>query len=147
MIFSYAEHSTNLNDEISNHHKLGSDIMFKARVLLVEDVPIIQTVHLRLLKNLNCEIDLAVNGQIALMLYQKNKYDLIFLDIGLPDVSGLQICKFIREQKDEIPIVALTTNGYEIKEQCIEAGMNGFIQKPASKEMLKAILINLVSNY
>lgn len=121
--------------------------MNKARVLLVEDVPIIQTVHVRLLEDLNCEVDLAKNGKETLILYRKNNYDLIFLDIGLPDISGTEICKFIREQKSQIPIVALTANGFEIREQCIDAGMNCFIQKPADRQTLRGVLTHWIPSW
>lgn len=80
------------------------------------------------------------------MLYQKNKYDLIFLDIGLPGMSGLEICKSVRKKEDKIPIIALTANG-ELREQCINAGVNQFIQKPTNLQTLKNILIRWVSNY
>lgn len=126
---------------------MENKLINKAYVLLVEDVPIIQTVHARLLRKLNCEVDLAVNAEEALNLYQKNKYDLILLDLGLPDKNGIEVCQIIRQRNNEIPIIALTTNSFEIREQCLNAGMNYFIQKPTDEKTLKEILLHWISSY
>ena len=124
---------------------LGNKKMDKARVLLVEDIPMIQKLHLQFLQELNCDADLAATGEEALMSYQKDKYDLIFLDLGLPDFNGIEICKFIRKQNDLIPIIVLTSQGIEVKNPCMRAGVNHFVQKPTDLQTLRDLLVRWVS--
>jgi len=119
--------------------------LFKPRVLLVEDIPLIQKIHSTLLKNLGCVIDLAANGRSALELSCK-KYDLIFMDIKLPDMTGIEICKILRDKGESIPIIALTTESIDIKQYCFNAGMNDFLQKPVSIEVLNSVLQRWLSS-
>lgn len=117
------------------------------RILLVEDEPIVQKVHLALLNKLGCDVDLAVNAEEALHK-GANYYDLIFMDIGLPDKSGIEVTKTMRESDcavKNIPIIVLT--GYsqeEIKNQCLQAGANAVFTKPIHLEKIKQILVNYI---
>ena len=104
-------------------------------VLVVEDNPIAQSVAKFILTHLNCEVDVAENGQKAIELWKTKSYDLIFMDIGLPDSDGYEITHQIRIQelskKTHVPIIALTAHaGEENKKRCIEAGMNAVLTKP-----------------
>lgn len=123
-----------------NNNETETKKIIKTRILLVEDTPIIQKVYVQMLESLGCEIDLAKNGDEALSLYQTNNYDLVFLDLGLPDMDGVDVCKSMRNQKTKIPIIILTAHGISFKKDCITAGANCFLQKPASKTTLKQIL-------
>jgi two-component system sensor histidine kinase/response regulator len=105
-----------------------------ARILLVEDNLINQRVTLHFLKELGCSADVAHNGILALKLFKKNTYDLILMDIGLPDMDGFMVCQKIRalERKDQhIPIIALTAYASENdKQKCLNAGMDNVLTKP-----------------
>ncbi len=105
------------------------------RILVVEDNSIAQSVAKSMLAPLNCAVDIAESGKQAVHLWKNNHYDLIFMDIGLPDLDGYEVTHRIRIQelskKSHIPIIALTAHaGEENKRKCIEAGMNAVITKP-----------------
>lgn len=114
-------------------------------VLLVEDDPIIQLVHKKKLIGLGCRIDIAVNGDQAIKMSTDNKYDLILMDIGLPNKSGIEATEIIRcresvSQKHTF-IVGIT--GYtddETHKRGMIAGMDDIITKPAETENLKELL-------
>ena len=113
-------------------------------VLLVEDSPIVQVAHRAMLKSIGCRVDVARNGAEALQL-SENKYDIIFMDVGLPDISGIEVTAKIRgrdsNNKNSVPIVALTTHEEsDIHKQCLEAGMNKVEMKPISLDKLKKII-------
>lgn len=113
-------------------------------ILLVEDEPIVQTVHSAMLKKLGYAVDIAKNAEEAINM-SKNSYDLIFMDVGLPDISGIQAAKKIREQQNTTPIVALTAYPLsEVKEECLAAGINEIATKPISPEHLTQIIHGLI---
>ena len=114
-------------------------------VLVVEDNAIAQTVAKSILAQLGCHVDLAINGKEALSLWKQNEYDLIFMDIGLPDMDGYQVTHHIRVQEvaknRHTPIIALTAHvGEENKQRCIESGMNAVLSKPLSQKICGEIL-------
>lgn len=88
-----------------------------------------------MLSEFDCQVDIAGDGHEAIKLWKQNQYDLIFMDIGLPDMEGYEVTHQIRVQelakKSHIPIIALTAHaGEENKQRCIEAGMNAVLTKP-----------------
>jgi len=118
------------------------------RVLVVEDHQISQKIAQLVLKGLTCEVDIAKNGTEALELFNLNTYNLIFMDIGLPDMNGLTLTTKIRSQEKilnlpPIPIVGLTAHK-QMRLQIIEAGMNDFLLKPLTKENCLAVLNQFV---
>jgi len=120
----------------------------KIKVLVVEDHQIAQKVALIILNNLNCEVNIAKNGIEALEFVQQKQYDLILMDIGLPDLDGLTLTKNIRNIEDKlcpVPIIGLTAHvGEQIRLQAIEAGMNDLFVKPLLKEKCLIILNKFV---
>ncbi|CAM2955131.1 sensory histidine-kinase / response regulator [Legionella steigerwaltii] len=122
---------------------------FKHRILLVEDNTVAQTIAKAMLNQCACQVDLAVDGQSALQLWKKNRYDLIFMDIGLPDLDGYQVTHYIRvhevAKKYHTPIIALTAHvGDENKQRCIESGINAVISKPLTQEKCCDILNSFI---
>ncbi len=113
------------------------------QVLLVEDDLIVQKVHKKMLENAGCKVDVAKDGKETLTLYKRG-YDLIFMDVGLPGMSGLEVTKQIRQQEgtqNHTPIVAMTAFVHEEdRNNCLAAGMDGVATKPISAEALKAVL-------
>lgn len=124
----------------------------KASVLIVEDQPLAAYAVNLHLKALHCYVEVAENGEKAVKMAQENDYDLILMDIGLPDFSGIEVSKKIRKisnlKKSEVPIVALTGHADNIKmrQKAIEAGMQDIINKPAQPPALEAILQKYVFN-
>ena len=112
--------------------------MEKPKILLVEDAPIAQKMGKFILLGLGCQVDVVETGYKALEMFEKTQYDLIFMDIGLPDIDGVNVTKEIRRLENNdvhVPIVALTANNdSSYKDACLREGMNDFILKPLTKE-------------
>ena len=115
------------------------------KILLVEDSKIIQRVHSLLLQALGYTVELVATGKKAIMAVKNCNYDLVLLDIGLPDISGLNVLKHIRlKLKSHVPVVVLTAQGNEIKRECINAGANDFLIKPLSRQKTCRVMAQLV---
>lgn len=109
------------------------------KVLLVEDNEVNQMVATRQLKRLGIEPDLAVNGKIALELWKSGAYDLIFMDVQMPEMDGLEATKRLRADLGvKVPIIAMTAHASpQDRARCLEAGMDDYISKPISAEILR----------
>ncbi len=123
----------------------------KANVLLIEDTEIARKVALLVFAPLNCEIDIAINGREAINKIKNKKYDLVLLDIGLPDISGLEVAKQVRlfeadHSRLPVPIIALTAHIPQSSiQQCLNAGIQQVIKKPLSMNRAKALFENWIS--
>jgi CheY-like chemotaxis protein len=117
----------------------------KVSILLVEDNLINQKVALLMLKRMGYRADVASNGIEALQALEKQHYDVIFMDVQMPEMDGLEATKAIRQRFsiDEQPtIVAITAYAMDRdKEKCLDAGMDGFISKPVEIGALKEVLM------
>jgi two-component system aerobic respiration control sensor histidine kinase ArcB len=118
-------------------------------ILLVEDEPVALTANRMMIEALGYTLDTAVNGKQALALSAAKPYDLIFMDIGLPDINGIEVTTKIRRQEKNLHrhkhahIVALTTHSIdEIKEKSLTAGMNKVASKPISFAALGSLIDN-----
>lgn len=137
---------TNLSNSEQNNKKPNKATMTQLnKILLVEDHPIATKVTKAILSALDCEVDTAKSGKIALECVEKNHYDLIFMDVGLPDIDGCTVAEKIRSHRLEsitkIPIIALTAHAQnEEKQRCLDIGMNMVITKPLTKEWAKSVL-------
>ncbi|MAZ77911.1 MAG: hypothetical protein CMF39_04475 [Legionellaceae bacterium] len=113
------------------------------RILLVEDNPLNQRVARLLLADLECEIDVADDGESAFKKLNENTYDLVLMDVGLPDISGLTVTEKFRESHpgSDLPIIALTAHALvEDKRRCFDAGMDDYAVKPLDADKLKATI-------
>ncbi len=104
------------------------------RVLIAEDNPVNQKIAARILERLGYHPHVAENGREALEALEKQPYDVVLMDMQMPEMDGLEASRQIRAcySKEARPyIVALTANSRpEERDQCIEAGMDEFITKP-----------------
>lgn len=121
------------------------DFKRKPHLLLVEDNLLNQKVAKVMLEELGCVLDIADNGKKAIDMYKKKKYDLIFMDIGLPDMDGLHVTETIRKlekgSKRRVPIVNMTAHVLqEDIDNCMKSGADGVISKPVMQDDLIAIL-------
>jgi polar amino acid transport system substrate-binding protein len=102
-----------------------------AKILLAEDNEINQQIAIELLNNIGITVDIASNGKIAYEKASKNQYDLILMDIQMPEMDGLQATEKIREAGIKTPIIAMTAHAMTgDKDRSIESGMNDHITKP-----------------
>ncbi|MGQ3892725.1 ATP-binding protein [Legionella sp. CNM-4043-24] len=119
-----------------------------SRILVVEDNGIAQMAAKTLLSAMSCHVDVAANGMDALALCRKNKYDLIFMDIGLGEgLDGYEVTHHLRgmPETSEIPVIALTAHGGdENKQRCIEAGMDAVLTKPLTRAHAADMLANFI---
>jgi len=132
----------------------ASQLPKNVSILLAEDNPINQKVATLTLKHLGYECDIAVDGQEAIRKHEIKSYDLILMDMRMPEVDGLQATQMIREmefaQTINRPtyIVALTANALaEDKLNCFSAGMDDFLVKPFTESDFRQILIDLGKRY
>ncbi|MFZ9846553.1 MAG: response regulator [Flavobacteriales bacterium] len=122
----------------------------KLQILLAEDNELNQILALRVLNNFGCEVDIADNGKIALEKFRNKDYDIILMDIMMPEMDGLETTKIIRnefsEPKKNIPILAMTAFIFTESDdnKYLEAGMNDYILKPFNPDKLKQKIANLV---
>lgn len=122
----------NIDEKTSSPTNNNPDAQY--RILLVEDHPLAADIAKIILLDLNCEVDIASNANEAIAQTEKNTYDLIFMDIGLPDVDGYEVTKQIRKNK-RVPIIALTAHAdKQDREECLKSGMDAILIKPLFKE-------------
>lgn len=114
-----------------------------AEVLLVEDSPVNQIVLRDMLEQLGHQVTLASDGRQAVQLCQDRSFDLVLMDLQMPEMNGLQAAKLIRQQdgKKQQTIYALSAHAtLEDRRECEAAGMNGFLEKPITMELLSGAL-------
>lgn len=115
------------------------------KILIVEDNLTAQWMQSSLLSSLNCQVDLVDSGEKALEIFEPKKYDLIFMDIGLPGLQGDAVAKLIRRIEyntgHHIPIIAQTAHITEQRsQQYLAAGIDSIYSKPLSREQAQEII-------
>ena len=120
------------------------------RILLVEDNAVNQKLAIRLLSRMGYEADIAGNGLEAVEAVERQRYDLVLMDVQMPEMDGLEATRRIIAERaapsDRPWIVAMTANAMDgDRERCLEAGMNGYISKPIRVEELVAAVLGAPS--
>lgn len=122
--------------------QIVEEIEKELNILIAEDNIINQKVVKVLFKNLGYEIDIVSNGKEAIETINKKRYDIVFMDIMMPEMDGLEATREIRAKGYKMPVIALTADlGNETKKRAYKAGVNEFIGKPIKSDELKKIMI------
>ena len=136
------------NIDIRDVEKKTSKSIKGKRILLAEDNEMNQKLVLMYLTKYDVIIDLAENGYQAIKAAKSNEYDLILMDIQMPEVDGLEASTEIRKIegiKGLVPIIAMTAHAFKEEiENCFNAGMNAHISKPINKEAFLTLISSLV---
>jgi PAS domain S-box-containing protein len=112
------------------------------RILLAEDNITNQQVAIGILKRLGLRTEAVVNGAEAVTALETTPYDLVLMDVQMPEMDGLEATRHIRDPKSavlrhDVPIVAMTAHAMQgDRERCLEAGMNDYVSKPVSAQAL-----------
>jgi CheY-like chemotaxis protein len=111
-------------------------------ILLAEDNPINQKIALIFLKKLGYDADLANNGQEVLLALEGRPYDLVLMDIQMPEIDGIEATRMIRERFAQGPKIIVVTafNSSSFRKLCMDAGADDFINKPVKMEELGAAI-------
>ncbi len=122
----------------------ATEKLFKGfKALLVEDNAINQQVAYHILIETGLTIETADNGLEAVKKVEKKNYDLILMDIQMPEMDGYEATRVIRDRlkKTDLPIIAMTAHAMRgDKEKCLQAGMNDYIPKPIDKNQMMSII-------
>jgi CheY-like chemotaxis protein len=125
--------------------ELDKDIA-NIKVLVVEDIPLNQLLMKTILDEFGFERDIAENGKIAVEKLKVKDYDIILMDLQMPEMNGFEATEYIRNtMNSNIPIIALTADVTTVDlAKCKEVGMNDYIAKPVDERLLYTKIINLV---
>jgi PAS domain S-box-containing protein len=121
------------------------------KILLAEDNPVNQKLAVKILERRGYSVVIAENGAAAVGLWEKDPFDLILMDVQMPEMDGFEATARIREKEKasgrHIPIVAMTAHALKgDKERCLEAGMDGYVAKPIQREELFAAIEKATSS-
>jgi PAS domain S-box-containing protein len=118
------------------------------KVLVVEDIALNQLLMKTLLDDFGFERDIAENGKIAIEKLQAKDYDIILMDLQMPEMNGFEATEYIRNiMQSKIPIIALTADVTTVDlQKCEAVGMNDYIAKPVDERLLYSKILGLVKN-
>jgi CheY-like chemotaxis protein/HPt (histidine-containing phosphotransfer) domain-containing protein len=135
--------------QLSEHPRQDADSS-KLRILLVEDNPTNQLVTMSILDKLGYQADIAENGMEAIKALETCSFDLILMDVQMPEMDGIEATRRIRKADNvcnrDIPIVAMTAHAMKgDRERCLAAGMNEYLAKPFSAQSLAEVIERLLA--
>ena len=135
------------SDIASTSEQAHEQQQFNAHVLVAEDNPINQDISQENLWAIGCSVDLADDGKAAVRAFERNAYDLVFMDCQMPEMDGFEATQIIRQKETETgrqghtPIIALTAHAMEgDRQRCLAAGMDDYMTKPFELSDLSLVL-------
>jgi len=140
------EEELHLVEQEIPHHEGKYPHWVGKKILVVEDTATSALILLSWLRKTNCELVFAENGQEALLILEKQKFDLVLMDIQMPIVDGMTAAKKLRAQGKTLPLIALSAHAFaEYKKNAFDAGFNGYIVKPFCWKDVRAELDRFLS--
>jgi len=124
--------------------KLRGSHLSGLHILLAEDNQINQKLAVRILSKRGCEVTTAANGREVLSALSTGEYDLVLMDVQMPEMDGLSVTREIRKDRrwQDLPIIALTAHAIKGDRQaCLAAGMNGYLSKPINIADLEEVIV------
>ncbi|MBU1381939.1 PAS domain S-box protein [Myxococcota bacterium] len=121
-------------------------VISSAKILVVEDNIINQKVAVKFLEKLGCSVDVAFTGNEAIRALELKPYDIVFMDVQMPELDGLEATRIIRSRERNngdahIIIIAMTAHAMKgDREKCLEAGMDDYISKPVKPDVMEEII-------
>ncbi|MFY9309042.1 MAG: response regulator [Bacteroidia bacterium] len=118
-----------------------------SRILLVEDIRPNQLLIKTLLEKYKCVIDIADNGRIAIEKLYDNSYDVVLMDLQMPEMNGIEATEYIRKiMQLDIPVIALTADVTTMNaKKCKTLGMNDYISKPVDEKILYSKILKFIN--
>jgi PAS domain S-box-containing protein len=125
--------------------ELNSDVK-NIKILVAEDMELNQLLMKTLLDDFGFECEIASNGKIAVDKFKEKNFDIILMDLQMPEMNGFEATEYIRKtMKSNIPIIALTADVTTVDvEKCKAVGMNDYISKPVDERLLYSKLVNII---
>jgi PAS domain S-box-containing protein len=139
---------TNAEVELEKVINILTTKVQNVKVLVVEDIALNQLLMKTLLDDFGFEHDIADNGKIAIEKLQNKSYDIILMDLHMPEMNGFEATEYIRNKMNsQIPIIALTADVTTADlNKCTDVGMNDYISKPLDEKLLYNKIIDLLKN-
>ncbi len=137
---SSADTNTNeANSDAGAPSNLGLD------VLVAEDNTVNQMVIKAMLEKISCKVTIAENGKVAVSKYKAGQFDIVLMDVSMPEMDGGKATNLIRRRQkktgERIPIIGVTAHAMrEDRQRCIDAGMDDYLSKPVKQDNLEAVL-------
>lgn len=144
--FTLSFHKTKAEAELLNEIVELDSAIKNIKVLVVEDIALNQLLMKTLLDDFGFERDIASNGKIAIEKMKTNSYNIVLMDLHMPEMNGFEATAYIRkEMNSKIPIVALTADVTTVDiAKCKEVGMNDYIAKLVDEKLLYSKIVGLV---
>ena len=140
----YIANAEQIPVSVDSDSDISDTQVLSGHILLAEDNTVNQELLSLFLQKMGAEVSVAGNGKIAAEMARKNKYDLVYMDMQMPVMSGIEAVKILRESGYQQPVVALTANTMkEDRDACLNAGCDDFLTKP----VLQNILYEMTARY
>ncbi len=147
MVFSDDAQPDSANTRFVTRHSVNDAFKSQWRILVVEDNPINQKVALKILQIAGFQADAVSNGREALESLCRTPYDLVLMDVSMPEMDGLEASRIIRNREypvlnPDVPVIALTAHAFkEDRNRCLSAGMDDYLSKPIDPDELIAMIV------
>jgi CheY-like chemotaxis protein len=133
----------NISGTMTTNSAVPSYLREKTKILVVEDNPLNQKLDSFLFDNWGLSYQMCSNGVHAIAYLKDSTYDLVLMDLRLPELDGYETARIIREEmKLQVPIIGITAYATEEeKARCLSVGMNNYISKPVDEQELLSIIL------